>query len=102
MGDKLEKKIKSEIIKWLNKIPSTYAFSYSAYLGEVGIPDIICSFKGLFFAIEVKRYVNGKPTQPTEHQAKKIKILKNTMANVMVAWSLKDVQDYVKENFNYE
>lgn len=93
----LEKNLKAKIKAYLKTIPGVYVFSYSAYLGETGIPDLIGVCRGKFIGIEVKL-----PTGIlTDNQKVKIQILKDHGAYVTVARSVQDVKDFIcKEVLN--
>ena len=60
---KPEKKIQSEILKYLNSLDKVRAFKYPAGpYSEVGIHDIICCYYGAFGTFEVKSE-GGKATK---------------------------------------
>lgn len=58
----LEKSIVAGILKWLNAQEGCYAIKTQGGRNQSGQPDIIGSWRGRFFAFEVKR-PGGKPTQ---------------------------------------
>lgn len=59
----LEKDIQAKIMSYLKSLPG--AFAWKAHAGGIyatgGIPDVLCIYKGRFYAFEVKRPGN-KPT----------------------------------------
>lgn len=60
---------------------------------ETGIPDLLCCWGGLFFGIEVKD-PQGKPSAIQLAQGARIK---KAHGHFIVAKSLQDVKDYIKE-----
>jgi Holliday junction resolvase len=63
-----ESKEKAKIKKYLGSIGAWHFSPYMAGFGKSGVPDIVCCYKGQFWAIEVKR--EGKP--PTELQKRRM------------------------------
>ena len=59
---------------------------------EVGIPDLLCCWKGLFFGIEVKD-PQGKPSAIQLAQGARIK---KAGGHFIIAKSLEDVTEYVR------
>lgn len=55
---KTEKKVQTEIVKYLKSVPELYFNKHSDRYVK-GIPDIMGCYKGKFFAIEVKREKGG-------------------------------------------
>lgn len=62
--------------------------------GEKGISDILGIFKGIFFAIEVKKLKN----KPTKHQANFLQNVKDNGGIAIVARSVDDVFILFKSN----
>lgn len=60
---------------------------------ESGIPDLLCCWGGLFFGIEVKD-PQGKPSALQLAQGLRIK---KAHGHFIIATSLQDVKDYLKE-----
>lgn len=58
-----------------------------------GIPDIIACYKGVFLGIEVKLDYN----KPSEIQKAKLKLINNAGGIGIVAYSIDDVAEVLKE-----
>lgn len=58
-----------------------------------GIPDIIACYKGVFLGIEVKLDYN----KPSEIQKAKLKLINNAGGIGIVAYSIDDVTEVLKE-----
>ena len=58
-----------------------------------GIPDIIACYKGIFLGIEVKLDYN----KPSEIQKAKLKLINNAGGIGIVAYSIDDVAEVLKE-----
>ncbi len=66
MASTPEGKVKDGIKKFLKARGAWYFMPVSNGMGQVGIPDIICCYKGVFVAIEAK--APGKRGNVTENQ----------------------------------
>lgn len=66
MAQTPEGRVKNEIKKYLKSIGAWYFMPVSNGMGQTGIPDIICCYKGVFVAIEAK--APGKKGNVTENQ----------------------------------
>jgi Holliday junction resolvase len=66
MAQTPEGRVKEAIKKYLKSIGAWYFMPVSNGMGQVGIPDIICCYKGVFVAIEAK--APGKKANLTENQ----------------------------------
>ncbi len=66
MAQTPEGRVKDAIKKYLKSIGAWYFMPVSNGMGQVGIPDIICWYKGVFVAIEAK--APGKKANLTENQ----------------------------------
>lgn len=66
MANTPEGKVKDAIKKFLKERGAWYFMPVSNGMGQVGIPDIICCYKGLFVAIEAK--APGKKANTTANQ----------------------------------
>ena len=66
MAQTPEGRVKDAIKKHLKSIGAWYFMPVSNGMGQVGIPDIICCYKGVFVAIEAK--APGKRSNVTENQ----------------------------------
>jgi len=89
-----EKRIENEIKAY---IAQNGGLAYKIHGGdlyqETGIPDLLCCWKGLFFGIEVKD-PTGKPSTIQLVQGARIK---KAGGHFLIAKSLQDVKDYIKE-----
>lgn len=68
-----EGKVKDACKKYLKSIGAWYFMPVSNGMGQVGIPDIICCYKGLFIAIETK--APGKRANTTPNQERVIEAI---------------------------
>ena len=66
MANTPEGKVKDAVKKFLKSRGAWYFMPVSNGMGQVGIPDIICCYKGLFVAIEAK--APGKKANTTANQ----------------------------------
>ena len=89
-----EKEIENEIKTY---IASRGGLCYKIHGGdlyqETGIPDLLCCWGGLFFGIEVKD-PKGVPSAMQLAQGARIK---KAHGHFIIATSLQDVLDYLKE-----
>ena len=67
-----EADVKRQVKKYLDFIGAWYYMPVPTGLGVAGIPDFLCCYKGVFFAIETK-YGYNKPTPLQERQLQKIR-----------------------------
>ena len=67
-----EARVKAQVVKVLKKLGVYYFYPVTGGYGTSGVPDIVCCYRGLFFAIECKANGN-KPTPLQEVQIRKIK-----------------------------
>ena len=68
----LEKDIVKTIMKYLKTVPECFCWKeHGGMYGTAGIPDIICCYKGGFYAFEVKTE-DGKPTELQKATIRKI------------------------------
>ena len=71
-----EKDIVAAIMRHLKTLPDCFAWkTHGGMYGTAGIPDIVCCYKGLFLAFEVKT-PSGKLTKLQESMIAKIKAAK--------------------------
>lgn len=61
-----EKKVKTAILRILNKYNVWYCMPATGGYGRSGIPDFLCCFKGKFIAIEAK--AKGNNTTPLQER----------------------------------
>ena len=84
-----ESNLTKTILKYLRGLDGCFAWkAHGGRFGTAGIPDVICCYRGRFFAFEVK--VPGN--KPTEIQQATIDRLKQAGARVFVVNSVKDVR----------
>lgn len=90
----LEKDITNKILKYLKGLDRCYCFKeHGGSYGSVGIPDIICCYKGRFLAFEVKTQ-KGRTTALQEVNIRKIN---EADGIAVVVRSLDDVKNVMKE-----
>ena len=83
-----ESKIQKEVMDYLKNI--SYVTKVTPY-GNNGIMDIIGCYKGLFFAVELKKADNV----PTPLQKRNIKSVIDNGGMSIVAYSLREVEDMI-------
>ena len=88
---KSEQTIQSEILKYLKSV-GAYTIKVSAAT-KVGIPDIICCYKGRFIAIEVKRPEAKTNVSPL--QVANITMIINAQGEAIVAWDKEMVKTFI-------
>lgn len=71
MAQTPEAKVKAKCRKLLDTFGAYYFFPATGGFGRSGVPDIIISYKGRFFAIECKAG-NNKPTPLQQREIKAI------------------------------
>lgn len=89
-----EGKVKDDVKKFLKARGAWYFMPVSNGMGQVGIPDIICCYKGFFVAIETK--APGKKSQVTENQKRVMDAIRDATG---LAWVVDDAAD-LDEIFN--
>ena len=87
-----EKAIENKIKAYLKTIDGLYFFKeHGGLYGTAGVPDIICCYKGLFIALEVKT-PDGKPTALQDATIKRIR---ETGGVAEVVRSVEDVKTII-------
>lgn len=94
MANTPEGKVKDACKKYLKGIGAWFFMPVSNGMGQVGIPDIICCYKGMFVAIETK--APGKRANITPNQDRVIEAIRNANG---FAWVV-DNPDDLKALFN--
>jgi len=94
MAQTPEGKVKDAIKKFLKERGAWYFMPVSNGMGQVGIPDIIICYKGVFVAIEAK--APGKRSQTTANQDRVIEAIQKADG---FAWVV-DNPDDLKALFN--
>jgi hypothetical protein len=88
-----EKRIVNAILKHLKALPEVFAWKeHGGQYGTAGLPDIICCYRGLFLAFEVKT-VTGKLSKLQEITLQKINAAKGKAFKVT---SLREVKEILK------
>lgn len=67
-----EGKVKKKVADLLKKYEAYYFFPAMGAFGRAGVPDIVGSYRGYFFAVECKAG-KGKPTPLQEAEIEKIR-----------------------------
>lgn len=89
-----EKDITNQILKFLKSLPECVAFKeHGGIYGTSGVPDVICCYKGKFFAFEVKTET-GKLSKLQEYWIQKINDAKGKAYKVT---SLHEVKNIIAE-----
>ena len=83
-----EGKVKEACKKYLKSIGAWYFMPVSNGMGQVGIPDIIVCYNGLFIAIETK--APGKRANVTENQKRVMQAISTADG---FAWVVDDPAD---------
>jgi hypothetical protein len=73
MASTPEGKVKDACKKYLKSIGAWFFMPVSNGMGQVGIPDIICCYKGMFLAVETK--APGKRANTTPNQDRVIEAI---------------------------
>ena len=88
-----EARVSRVIIQYLNSLPEGWAFKvHGSEYQTAGVPDILACYRGLFLGIETKMPGN-KPSTIQDYIMGKIRKAEGL---VLVAYSLKDVQEWVQ------
>lgn len=66
-----ESKVKKKVTDQLKALGAYYFYPMGYGYGKAGVPDIICCYRGLFFAFECKAG-NNKPTVLQQQNIEKI------------------------------
>lgn len=82
MANTPEGKVKDAIKKFLKERGAWYFMPVSNGMGQVGIPDIICCYKGLFVAIEAK--APGKKANTTPNQERVLQSIRDASGYAFV------------------
>ena len=88
MASTPEGRVKDAIKKFLRQRGAWFFMPVSNGMGQVGIPDIICCYKGIFVAIEAK--APGKRGNVTENQKRVLLEILNAQG---YAWVVDDIND---------
>ena len=72
MKGMLEKELQRKIIKWLRNVGVFVVKQHGGVYTEVGIPDLICCYRGKFIAFELK-VGNNNTTKIQDFKIKEIR-----------------------------
>lgn len=90
-----ESKVKKEIVAYLDGLGAERCFHFAVHnvgYGKRGVPDRICSYRGRFFAIEVKA---DETKVATPWQIRTIREIIQSRGCAIVAWSVQQVKDAI-------
>lgn len=97
MERKLESKITAEIMQYLKTLDKCFFWKeHGGMYGTAGIPDIICCYKGLFLAFEVKK-PDGRLTKLQEKTIKDIQAAGGQAYVVRSVEEVKNVIQHIEE-----
>lgn len=86
-----EKEITAAILRYLKTVPGCFCWKeHGGMYGTAGIPDIICCYKGLFVAFEVKTEA-GKITKLQEATIRRINDAKGKAYKVTSVKEVKSI-----------
>jgi len=90
-----EGKVKAAIKAFLKTLPRCWFFMpVSNGMGTMGIPDIICCYRGVFLAIECK--APGKVANTTPLQMAQITGIRDAQGHALVVDSVDTLKVYLK------
>jgi len=95
-----EAKVKDKVVKILNKYGVYHFFPATHGYGRSGVPDIICCFKGRFFAIECKAG-NNNPTALQVREMNRI-ITAGGIAVVVNEENIDSLADYFEDEIDMD
>ena len=93
MASTPEGKVKDACKKYLKSIGAWFFMPVSNGMGQVGIPDIICCYKGRFLAIETK--APGKRANTTPNQDRVIEAIKGADGWAIVVDNVEQLQEFI-------
>jgi hypothetical protein len=93
MASTPEGKVKDACKKYLKSIGAWFFMPVSNGMGQVGIPDIICCYKGIFIAVETK--APGKRNQTTANQDRVIGAIKEADGWAVVVDNVEQLEQFV-------
>lgn len=97
MASTPEGKVKEACKKYLKSIGAWFFMPVSNGMGQVGIPDIICCYKGKFIAIETK--APGKRANTTPNQDRVIEAIKGADGLAIVVDNVEQLAQCVRASF---
>jgi hypothetical protein len=93
MASTPEGKVKDACKKYLKSIGAWFFMPVSNGMGQVGIPDIICCYKGMFIAVETK--APGKRNQTTANQDRVIDAIKVADGWAIVVDNVDQLEEFI-------
>jgi hypothetical protein len=97
MGERMastpEGKVKDACKKYLKGIGAWFFMPVSNGMGQVGIPDIICCYKGMFLAIETK--APGKRANTTPNQDRVIEAIRGADGWAIVVDNVDQLHEFI-------
>jgi hypothetical protein len=85
--------VKDACKKYLKSIGAWFFMPVSNGMGQVGIPDIICCYKGMFLAVETK--APGKRTNTTPNQDRVIEAIRGADGWAIVVDNVDQLHDFI-------
>jgi Holliday junction resolvase len=85
--------VKDACKKYLKSIGAWFFMPVSNGMGQVGIPDIICCYKGMFLAIETK--APGKRTNTTPNQERVIEAIRGAGGWAIVVDNVNQLEEFI-------
>lgn len=85
--------VKDACKKYLKSIGAWFFMPVSNGMGQVGIPDIICCYKGIFLAVETK--APGKRANTTPNQDRVIEAIRGADGWAIVVDDVEQLKSYV-------
>ena len=93
MASTPEGKVKDACKKYLKSIGAWFFMPVSNGMGQVGIPDIICCYKGMFLAVETK--APGKRMGTTPNQDRVIQEIQNADGWAIVVDNVDQLKEFI-------
>lgn len=93
MASTPEGKVKDACKKYLKSIGAWFFMPVSNGMGQVGIPDIICCYKGMFIAVETK--APGKKANTTPNQDRVIEAIKGADGWAIVVDNVDQLEEFI-------
>lgn len=92
-----EGKVKADVKKYLKAIGCWFFLPVSNGMGQVGIPDFICCYRGYFVSIETK--APGKINNTTANQDRVIAEIKTAGGAAIVVDNVEQVKSFFSSHF---
>ena len=90
---KLHSNLVRDSIKYLNSLEYSHAITYTpSPYGKRSVSDILCCYRGLYLAIEIKI---GKDT-PTPLQKRFFRKTQAAQGLARACWSMEEVKEFIK------